>query len=67
MSVEGKTSGGDGSESWFRGVADSISDLLSVFDGEGRFLYANPAWQSTMGYSCRWMSFRCATAMAPGG
>ncbi|MCK6522565.1 PAS domain S-box protein [Myxococcota bacterium] len=51
MSVEGKTSGGDGSESWFRGVADSISDLLSVFDGEGRFLYANPAWQSTMGYS----------------
>lgn len=51
MSVDGKTSGGDGSEGWFRGVADSISDLLSVFDGEGRFLYANPAWQSTMGYA----------------
>jgi PAS domain S-box-containing protein len=40
-----------GSEEKFRVMFDSSHDLMSIADGEGKTIWANPAWQNVLGYS----------------
>ena len=39
------------SEERFRDLFDHTADLIQSIDPNGRFLYVNPAWRQTLGYS----------------
>ncbi len=38
------------SDDWFRELCDDASDLIQSVSPEGRFLYVNRAWKTTLGY-----------------
>jgi PAS domain S-box-containing protein len=38
-------------EEQYRGLFDNANDLIQCVDPEGRFLYVNPAWRRTLGYT----------------
>lgn len=39
------------SEERYRDLVDNATDLIQSVDGQGRFLFTNKAWRSTLGYS----------------
>jgi PAS domain S-box-containing protein len=38
-------------ESMLRELVENAHDLIFCLDPDGRFVYTNPAWRATLGYS----------------
>src|SRR5262245_31536392 len=46
----GKTGTGVDASLQFRSLVQQSSDMVSIYDGEGRYLFANPAHRDVLGY-----------------